>query len=101
MSIELGDNQIPNLGIPVNDQLSNQELGVPALRKLIVTALQFLRDLFPLLDVGVLQRSLDDTDRIVLENEIFNPSTNHIEKLRDKLLSLFEWHMRLATQSLP
>jgi hypothetical protein len=101
MAVELGDNQIAGLGITVHNQLSNEELGVAALRQLLVATLQLLRNHLALLEVAVLKGSLDNTDRVVLEDEILNAAGDDAEQFLDEFLALLERDVRLAAQLLP
>lgn len=85
----------------MHNQLSNQELGVSALRQFLVGALQLVRDQLALLEVTVLESGLDDSDGVVLEDEIANAVGDDLEQFLDQLLSLLQGDVGLATQLLP
>ena len=89
MAVELWNNQIASLLVSVHNQLSNQELGISALREFLVGALQLVRNQLALLKVSVLESSLDDSHGVVLEDEVANSVGNDLEQLLNKLLSLF------------
>lgn len=101
MAVELWDDQIAGLVVSVDNQLSNQELSISTLRQLLVSALQLVRDQFALLKVSVLESSLNDSHRVVLEHEIPNAGSDDLKQLLDELLSLLQRHMGLAAQLLP
>lgn len=101
IAVELWNNQIAGLLVSVHNQLSNQELGVSALRQFLVGALQLVRDQLALLEVTVLESGLDDSDGVVLEDEIANAVGDDLEQFLDQLLSLLQGDVGLATQLLP
>ncbi len=55
-------------------------LRVLVLSKVAVSALQLLRDLVPLLLSTVLDRGLDDTARVMFEDDILNLSAQDVHK---------------------
>lgn len=63
--------------------------------------LEFLCDLLPLIEVGVLQSRLNDPDRIVLENEIPDSPIDDLKKLGNEFLPFLKRDVRLATQTFP
>jgi hypothetical protein len=63
--------------------------------------LEFLCDLLALLEVGVLQSRLNDTDGIVLENKIPDSPVDDLKKLGNEFLPLLERDVGLATQTFP
>lgn len=101
MAVELWNNQIAGLVVSVDNQLSNQELSVSTLRQLLVSTLQLMRDQFALLEVSVLESSLNNAHRVVLEHEITDAVSDDLKQFLDELLSLFQRHMGLAAQLLP
>lgn len=101
MAVELWDDQIAGLIVSVDNQLSNQELGVTTLRQLLVSALQLVCDQLALLEVSVLESSLNNSHRVVLEDEVTNAVSDNFKQLLDKLLPLLQRHVGLAAQLLP
>lgn len=101
VSVELGNDQVAGLGITMHNQLANQELGVAALRQLVVAALQFLRNQLALFQVTVLQSRLNDSHGVVLEDEIADTAGDNLKKLLDELLALFQRDVGLASELLP
>jgi len=80
--------------IPSLEQLCDQELGVAAFGQLLVLALQFHSDRLLLLDFRVLQSALNDSNRVVLEDEVLDPPGDNLKELIQQLAPLFLLNMR-------
>lgn len=115
---ELGDDKLPDLSIsiargqwetmdfargnsPFNEELANQELGISALCKGLVLALQFFRNHLALFHVRVLQCTLDDANGIVLEHKVPDSARDDLEQLLDQLVPLILRDMGFPSQALP
>ena len=101
VTVELGHNHIPSLLVALDNHLRNQEFAVSALRKAAEVTLQLLCDVLPLLHVGILERTLDNTHAVVLEDKVANAAIDDSEQLVDQFFALLLRNVRLAAQPLP
>jgi len=72
----------------VRQQCSHHVLSILVLRELTVGAFQFERDDISLFNVAVLQRSLNHSSSVMLEDEVLHSSCDDLEEFRDQLLPL-------------
>ncbi|KAI6770557.1 hypothetical protein HG530_005186 [Fusarium avenaceum] len=99
--LELGNDNISDLFVVLDQKLSNQELGVSTLGKLGIGALQFACNLLPLFGCSVLDGGLNSSHGIVLEDEILDATGDDGEQLIDQCLSLLLGNVGLSSKSLP
>lgn len=100
-AVKLGNDDVADLVVVLNQELSDQELGISALGKLDVGSLEFSRNLSPLLGCRVLYGGLDGSDGVVLEDKVLDTSGDDGEELVNQGLSFLLWDMRLSSESLP
>lgn len=87
--------------IPILKQLGDQKLGISALCQSFVLALELSRNHLFLLHGSVFHSALNDSNRVVLENEILHTTHDNLEKLRHQLCSLLFLDMRFESQTFP
>jgi hypothetical protein len=87
--------------LPLLHQLGDQEFGVFALGECPELALELARNHPPLLHCRVFDRRLDNSHRVMLENEVLDTALNNIKQLLDESFPLILLDVRLEPKLLP
>lgn len=100
-AVEIGDNDVADFIVVVDQKLSDKEFSITSLSKLRIGALQLESNLFPLLWGGIFDSSLNCSNCVMLQDEVSDAACDDAIQFGHKLLSLVFWNMGLEAQSFP